>query len=521
MSRFFGTYVGFSLLCALLVVLRPFNFLSDDGLFYLLIARNIASGHGSSFNGLFPTNGYHPLWECVAALLAMVTPSKQALLIAGIFTQWLFSVVTLLILLRALRPWLQPASLVSFSALILIFFVPFGNLFWSEAPLSMLFIAATFYLLLSPKPVSNVVLGVVLGLAFLSRLDNIFLIACVFVALWWRDRDVRLGFAWLICAAIAGSYVLLNEIYFGHAMPISGAIKSAVYRQHYFDGQLGPYGILSLIGGVGLALINFFQRTRPTNYRIACLVLACSVILHAVYVWALTYGDTVWVWYYVQGYLCVALLVAQSTDGLKLSAAAGCAWFFVVLSIGLSGFVAYAKFARNWSWHDYKATSGQWRDDWVDDVEKSLPADNSVLVVIDLPGTFAYGTSHPVLALDGLTSNYRVDDDIVRYGMAAQLRTLGTAYFLGPILAPGAVYRTQFISQHGVDGGQVLHFFAPLKGSDAGCIRVDDASLLMRKVLPHALLEGVWGIWKLSPDQLTPVDCPAETRDVNIRAIRD
>src|SRR5580658_10585026 len=49
----FGVVAG---ICALLVSLRPLNFLSDDALFYLVIARHIAAGDGSTFNGLFPTN---------------------------------------------------------------------------------------------------------------------------------------------------------------------------------------------------------------------------------------------------------------------------------------------------------------------------------------------------------------------------------------------------------------------------------------------------------------------------------
>jgi hypothetical protein len=36
--------------------------MKDDGFYYLAIARNIATGHGATFDGLGPTNGFHPLW---------------------------------------------------------------------------------------------------------------------------------------------------------------------------------------------------------------------------------------------------------------------------------------------------------------------------------------------------------------------------------------------------------------------------------------------------------------------------
>jgi hypothetical protein len=37
-------------------------FFRDDFFYYLKIAQNLAHGAGSSFNGLVPTNGYHPFW---------------------------------------------------------------------------------------------------------------------------------------------------------------------------------------------------------------------------------------------------------------------------------------------------------------------------------------------------------------------------------------------------------------------------------------------------------------------------
>jgi len=36
--------------------------LKDDGYYYLVLARNIAGGQGATFDGLGPTNGFHPLW---------------------------------------------------------------------------------------------------------------------------------------------------------------------------------------------------------------------------------------------------------------------------------------------------------------------------------------------------------------------------------------------------------------------------------------------------------------------------
>ena len=43
----------------------PFALTFDDAFYYFGIARNVAHGHGSTFDGINPTNGYHPLWMLI------------------------------------------------------------------------------------------------------------------------------------------------------------------------------------------------------------------------------------------------------------------------------------------------------------------------------------------------------------------------------------------------------------------------------------------------------------------------
>jgi len=45
-----------------------FKSLPDDAFYYFTIARNIADGYGVTFDRLFPTNGFHPLW------MLLITP---------------------------------------------------------------------------------------------------------------------------------------------------------------------------------------------------------------------------------------------------------------------------------------------------------------------------------------------------------------------------------------------------------------------------------------------------------------
>jgi hypothetical protein len=64
-------------------------FTRDDAYYYFKTAQNIAEGHGSTFDGLNPTNGYHPLWMLVCvpvfalARFDLILPLRVLLLIQG------------------------------------------------------------------------------------------------------------------------------------------------------------------------------------------------------------------------------------------------------------------------------------------------------------------------------------------------------------------------------------------------------------------------------------------------------
>jgi hypothetical protein len=40
-------------------------FIRDDAYYYFKVAQNISEGHGSTFDGINKTNGYHPLWMLI------------------------------------------------------------------------------------------------------------------------------------------------------------------------------------------------------------------------------------------------------------------------------------------------------------------------------------------------------------------------------------------------------------------------------------------------------------------------
>ena len=79
-------------------------FVRDDAYYYFKVAQNISEGHGSTFDGINLTNGYHPLWTLVCvpifalARFDLILPLRVLLLVMAAF-----SVITSILLFRLLK----------------------------------------------------------------------------------------------------------------------------------------------------------------------------------------------------------------------------------------------------------------------------------------------------------------------------------------------------------------------------------------------------------------------------------
>ncbi|MEO5930726.1 MAG: hypothetical protein ABIR47_12390 [Candidatus Kapaibacterium sp.] len=83
---------------ALLILVRPLEWLlgvvPDDAFYYLQIARHIAASGHSTFDGINPTNGYHPAWMLLMALCARLVSAPEALFRCGLAVGFLLHIAT-------------------------------------------------------------------------------------------------------------------------------------------------------------------------------------------------------------------------------------------------------------------------------------------------------------------------------------------------------------------------------------------------------------------------------------------
>jgi hypothetical protein len=142
--------------------------------------------------------------------------------------------------------------------------------------------------------------GLLLGLCFLSRIDSLLYFFPLVSALWWRSNSTRkLSFSASL-GSVIGAYCVLNIVYFGTPLPISGSAKavSQVTGVHFVTWKyfflIGRQNQLMLLTSMLLTVLRYWQAS-PAQRRLVLMSLLgvplyCTVIsIHSDWM--------IWEWY--------------------------------------------------------------------------------------------------------------------------------------------------------------------------------------------------------------------------------
>ena len=208
-------------------------FTRDDAYYYFKVAQNISEGHGSTFDGVNRTNGYHPLWMLICipifalARFDLILPLRILLLVmSGL------SVATGILLYRLIGRIFAPA-IGAIAALFWVFSYDVLVTIYQQGLESG--IAAFFVVLLvsqlyhfeqswrtgqvTSKQIA--ILAVIAGLTMFSRLDLIFLAGMV--GLWIVFRGHLLRFFLPLDAA---SIIIMTILAFMLRVGLTGYYES-------------------------------------------------------------------------------------------------------------------------------------------------------------------------------------------------------------------------------------------------------------------------------------------------------
>lgn len=229
----------------------PFwSLVTDDSFYYLQIARHVADGHGSTFDGIHPTNGYHPLWLVVCVALFAVGLEGETAARAAVLLQVPLFVGAWAIVAAALGRWLRdgdssrrtPLLPVTGVLLVAACAHPLVKVWVNglEAALVLLLNALLLAVVLrTPQMLApearraRVAAGGLIALAFLARTDEAILLPVI--ALWAlpalrrEPRRVMVAlFEWLLLPSLVViTYMAANQVIFGSAVQVSGLLKAA------------------------------------------------------------------------------------------------------------------------------------------------------------------------------------------------------------------------------------------------------------------------------------------------------
>jgi hypothetical protein len=224
---------------------------SDDGFYYFQVARNLAEGHGFTFDGINKTNGFHPLWLfLITPIFAFAQINNLLPLRVLMFFSAVISGTSAILFYRILRSYVS--SGIAILAGILWIAVPRIHDITMRAGVESGINAFTLLLYWhglvtyiadsrNRKQRDWVRLGFVAVLAILARLDNVFIVGVG--SLWllvnldggkhplrsrpqWSSRLINWLFHLAPIVAIMMVYMAWNILDFGTAIPVSGQVKT-------------------------------------------------------------------------------------------------------------------------------------------------------------------------------------------------------------------------------------------------------------------------------------------------------
>ena len=442
-------------------------YVQDDFYYYLKVAQNIAHGHGSTFNGVIPTNGYHPLWEALFVAVSIFTSKLHVVLGVQAALIWTATLITFLLSFR-LFCMQQVRTLTGFALSL-----------WVALYSLRIFIQGMEVTLTIPLVLAVIIMsleiefwlagfwhacayGLLLALTVLSRLDSAILIALIAAGLLLQP-DIRRRLRSFSLAGLALGltplvlYLASNEIIFHTLLPVSGMAKQL---KAGLSPSMAPWRIMNLnhpaymlvFLPIPLAIVSF-PWARKHLSLLKQVVFAAVLVFPFVYfsILSLRSDWPSWGWYLysLRTAECIALVVLCSWPRLK-SFLEGRWAAFILLGLFMFGWVV-------WQWPvqtpELYAAS--------EDLAGFSRTHPGVYAMGDRSGSAGYLMSEPMIQTEGLMMDRNYLNEL-RSGRSLQevLSEYHVRYYIGSSNAPLAgCFKATEPSQAGPDSPHLQGMF--------------------------------------------------------------
>ncbi len=425
---------------------------TDDAYYYFLVAESIVQGRGITFDGVNPTNGFHPLWMVCLLPVSWLAGTDRDVAFRAVYG--LVAVVGGAGFWAAYKAIATYASrtvaLLGLGMLLTPVFLH-SALNGLETGLLLLLLFSTVwaiarYSLLSPAAGTrqHIILGSLLALVVLCRLDAIFAACAIIATLWFawltqhnRPHNPLASFAWLTARVAAipivtvGAYLVWNMTVFGHASPISGALKSTFPTNTFTWARLADphrlFGELQLCASaVGLLWLHLARRARGSTLPKApdalpvLAALWSGSLVHWLY--STLYMNWAAHWWHFASYIPLTVITASLivddvlSRSTRRAALAASAAIVLAAVVGVSTYVdVVARGLHHRPWYD----AALW-------ARANLP-ENAVVGMTD-SGLFSYFSRRRTVNLDGVINGYEYQRALRDGALSEYLSSTGVTH---------------------------------------------------------------------------------------------
>lgn len=429
-------------------LIKPYTYPSDDAYFYLQVAENIAAKLGSTFNGITETNGYHPLWLIICIFPARAAKSDPMLLLRLIFILQSILFVGVMYFGRRI---VKLEGLKYFGAvipLLAVYFLAIGNLA-SEAHINaFMHILAVFYWFRYVKNgdfITWAIFGGIMGLLFMARLDNIFLI--VLFSMYALSNSNKfdtvsvVSYVFAFCSLVF-PYFIFNIFVYGALAPISGMIKSTFPWPVFDYNSIGTLGKLILAGNVISAAYVYLKKKKGTLPDII-KIFSLAAIVHAHYYVIFTDHLTNWPWYFVTGLLSISFFIILLLNDIKRivpsklkslnNIIVSLAVLFYLLAVSRCWSEYFNPEARGFNPFQFENVNQcKWNLSAAEAIKNHVPEDEAI-IIHDWPGMIAFFTDRKIVPIDGLMNDLNFQEDLVRNGIGGFIKENKIKYIIAPL----------------------------------------------------------------------------------------
>jgi len=420
-------------------------FMADDSFYYFQIARNIASGIGSTFDGNNLTNGYHPLWLIITSLIFLLSNNSDIALLTIFSLQWFLVIISAIILFFCL------SKIEKISAFITTILFLSGNYTYAilfngmESTLSFFLISLVFCIALKKRENyyridTNkylLILIMILTCQFLCRLE-----VWIFVTLWiimafisyylfFKNKNklllMRLFMLTFTLITISLIYIFINYKVFGLPFPISAYIKVTDHFtsdiMHTFKKHIYAYcGLLSTpFLNKKISIYPFFItllllvstclqiksiKNIKLNYNNILSILSLLPFLLFILIFlclAVWISSGHWNWYLwptlFAGFLSTFLLIKK----IIVYFYERYYYFIIILLLIFIAFGYYSVF-KNKNLADWAPKKGMVMDYTIKYIKEQIPRDERIIAFSC--GIFTFFTNREIENFEGLVNSY-------------------------------------------------------------------------------------------------------------------